>query len=189
MAAALGSNAEVSSAAHLPTSLHNSRALTLFRITGFAPSVEARCAQLPAILATHGAVRRLPDEEGTALWEAIRHVAPLDTLTLWRIHLPPLHAARLVSQFEAMGARWLMDWGGGLVWLGWDGPPATVRAAAEAANGQAMLVRAPAALWASTPAQHPRSPNVMAIEHRVRRAFDPAGLFETRRFLDQTNAD
>jgi glycolate oxidase FAD binding subunit len=189
MAAALGSNAEVSATAHLPAGTMQGAPLTLFRVTGFAPSVEARCAQLPKILAAHGAVQRLAEHEGAALWDAVRHVAPLDAPTLWRIHLPPSRAASFVAPLAAQGARWMMDWGGGLVWLGWNGPADTVRAAAEAAGGQAMLVRAPAAIWATTPAQHPRQPGVMAIEHRVRLAFDPAGLFETGRFLDLTNAD
>jgi glycolate oxidase FAD binding subunit len=37
---------------------------------------------------------------------------------------------------------------------------------------------------ACVPAQHPRAIGVMALEARVRRAFDPAGIFETGRFLD-----
>src|SRR3546814_20817225 len=45
MARALGSHAEVSSAAHLPAAANNGTALTLFRVTGFEPSVEARCAR------------------------------------------------------------------------------------------------------------------------------------------------
>src|SRR3546814_20980755 len=42
MARALGSHAEVSSAAPLPAAANNGTALTLFRVTGFEPSVEAR---------------------------------------------------------------------------------------------------------------------------------------------------
>jgi glycolate oxidase FAD binding subunit len=52
-----------------------------------------------------------------------------------------------------------------------------------------MLVRAPAATRVVVPAHHPRPPAVAALEERVRRAFDPQGIFETGRFLDQTDAD
>jgi len=53
------------------------------------------------------------------------------------------------------GARWLFDWAGGLVWLAFDGEPALVRQAAEAAGGHAMLVRAPEAIRNAVPLQHP----------------------------------
>ena len=52
-----------------------------------------------------------------------------------------------------------------------------------------MMVRAPAALRGDVPMQHPRSAGVMRLEERVRRAFDPAGIFESGRFLDELHAD
>ena len=79
------------------------------------------------------------------------------------------------------GIDWLADWAGGLLWLAYDGPADTLRAAAEAAGGHAMLVRASAA-HESVPMLHPQPSGVAALEARVRRAFDPAGVFETGRF-------
>jgi glycolate oxidase FAD binding subunit len=119
----------------------------------------------------------------------VRDATPLaDAATLWRVNLPPTGGPLLVDRLAPLGARWLFDWAGGLVWLSFDGEPALVRQAAEAAGGHAMLVRAPEALRNDVPFQHPRSPGVTALEARVRRAFDPAGVFETGRFLDHPHA-
>ncbi len=181
MAAAMGSAAEIGAAAHLPEI-----GLTLFRIGGFAPSVAARCAALPGIVANHGAARMLPEDEATAHWAAVRDATPLaDASTLWKANLPPTGGPKLIDELAPLGARWLFDWAGGLVWLAFDGDP---RPAAEAAGGHAMLVRAPDALRNAVPFQHPRAPGVMALEGRVRRAFDPTGVFETNRFLDHADA-
>lgn len=188
MARAMGSPAEIGAAAHVP-SAGGAPALTLFRVQGFAPSVEARCAGLPAILTDHGKVAELPEPDATALWRAVTTASALaDAPVLWRLSLPARKAPALVARFEALGARWLFDWAGGLVWLAYDGDPAEVRRAAEEAGGHAKLYRAPAELRATVPAQHPRSNGLMALEARVRRAFDPAGIFETGRFLDLPHA-
>lgn len=189
MARALGSHLEIAAAAHLPAQVNGGRALTLFRLEGFEPSVDARCAMLPTLLRGYATLFRIDPGEGEGLWDAVRQATPLSDGTLWRAHVPPSRACSLIAALEPLGARWLMDWGGGLVWLAFDGDAQLVRDAAEAAGGQAMLVRAPEPVRANVPAQHPRSPGVMALERRVRRAFDPAGVFETGRFLGETYAD
>jgi glycolate oxidase FAD binding subunit len=184
MARALGSHAEVSAAAHLPAEVNDGAALTLFRVAGFEPSVEARAALLPDLLRDHGSLRRLEPAEASVLWDAVCHAAPLGDGTLWRVQVPPSRACAVIDALEPAGARWLFDWGGGLIWLRFEGDTALVRRAAEEAGGHAALVRASAEMRARVPAQHPRARGVMALEERVRRAFDPAGIFETGRFLD-----
>jgi glycolate oxidase FAD binding subunit len=74
-----------------------------------------------------------------------------------------------------------MDWAGGLIWIACPDGEA-LRAAAMAAGGHAMLWRGPEALRGRTPTLHPQPSGVAALEARVRRAFDPAGVFETGRF-------
>jgi len=83
----------------------------------------------------------------------------------------------------------MMDWAGALVWLTSPREPQTVRAAAEAAGGHAMLVRGPEELRRRVPAFHPQPAPVAALEARIRRAFDPTGVFETGRFLEAVHAD
>ena len=190
MAQALGSHSEIAAAAYLPAVLNNGRAVTLFRLQGFVPSVEARCTFLPQLLKDHGTARRLPDTEAEVFWQSVRSVAPLKgNAPLWRVNVPPSGGCAVVAALEPLGARWFFDWAGGLVWLTFEGDPFLVRQAAEKAGGHAMLVRAPTDLRARIQVQHPRSRGVAALEARVRRAFDPAGVFETGRFLDDVHAD
>lgn len=184
MARALGSHADVSAAAHLPAQVNGGTALTLFRLAGFEPSVAARAALLPDLLRDHAPLRRLEPAAAELLWDGVRQASPLGEGTLWRVHVPPSRACAFIDVLEPAGARWLFDWGGGLIWLVFAGDAALVRRSAEAAGGHAALVRAPDEMRACVPAQHPRARGVMALEARVRRAFDPAGIFETGRFLD-----
>jgi glycolate oxidase FAD binding subunit len=178
MAAALGSQAEVAAAAHLP----GPAPTTAFRIQGFAASVAARCEALGRTLAAFGALHD-PGVEGAAIWEALRTLDPLAGASpLWRINVPPSQGAEVVTQLEAAGARWMLDWAGGLAWVALDGEPEIVRKAAAQAGGHAQLWRAPEALRAQVAPFHPQPAGLASLEERVRRAFDPNGVFETGRF-------
>jgi len=189
MACALGGPCDVSAAAHLPAD-GDRGPLTLLRVQGFAPSVEARCLALPDLLRDHGKPRTLSEEEQEALWDAVRIAAPLsDAPILWRLSLPAHQSPTLIERLGAGQSRWLMDWAGGLLWLASEAAPDHIRSVAAELGGQAMLVRASADLRARTPFEHPRPSGVMALERRVRRAFDPAGIFESGRFLDHDDAD
>lgn len=178
MARAMGSQADVAAAAHLPVS-GDGRAVTALRIQGFGPSVVARATMLTALLADHGNVLPLDENAADDLWDDLRTVRSLAAHdTLWRTNVPPSQGWRVV---EKLDAAWLFDWAGGLVWIG-GGDPATIRAAAQAAGGHATLVRAPEAFRYNVPMFHPPAAGLAALEARVRRAFDPAGVFETGRF-------
>jgi glycolate oxidase FAD binding subunit len=116
----------------------------------------------------------------------MRTLAPLGAdKPLWRVNVRPSQGSNVVAMLRPHGAAWMFDWAGGLVWIAFDGDPALVRTAAETAGGHAMLVRAPASMRAVVPALHPATPGVAALEARVRRAFDPAGVFATGRFGDK----
>lgn len=170
MAHAMGSAAEVTAAAHLPD--WRGEAATAVRLDGFVESVAARAAMLPEFELL---------EDGEALWPAVRDAAPLPReLPLWRLIVAPGRAPGVLAALP--GAAWLFDWAGGLVWLASEADPAAIRMAAEAAGGHAMLVRASAAMRARVPALHPQPRALAAMEARVRRAFDPNGVFETGRF-------
>ncbi len=187
MACALGSNAEVSAAAHL------ARGMTLLRVAGFAPSVEARCTALPGLLSAHCSVRLFDEAEAAPLWAEAMTGAALARETLWRAHLPPRNSPALIAALEGLAPDWAMDWGGGRVWIAHDGalsPNApAVREAAAALGGEAALVRASADMRSKVPALHPRPAGLAALEQRVRRAFDPSGVFATIRFAEDARAD
>lgn len=186
MACALGSNADVSAAAYLP------EGDLLLRVAGFAPSVDARCAGLPAILAEHCTVERC-DAETQAAWHRAMTGAGLEGAVCWQVHLPPRHAADLIAalagQEISWAMDWAMDWGGGRVWIATDSTDDAVRTAAAALGGDARLVRAPEEMRQRIPAFQPRQPGVAMLEARVRRAFDPAGVFATTRFDEGPDAD
>ena len=170
MARALGSAAEVTAAAHLPD--WRGEAATALRLDGFAESVAARAAILPEF-------EEIGD--GDALWLAVRDAAPLPReKPLWRLIVAPGKAPGVVAALP--GAEWLLDWAGGLIWLATNADPAAIRAAAEAAGGHATLVRASEVMRRAVPVLHPQPAALAAIEERVRRAFDPDGVFETGRF-------
>ena len=167
MAKAMGSQADVAAAGHEP-------GLTVIRLEGFGPSVEARRALLQAMAP---GLLILAEDEADRFWARLRNPLP-QAAALWRISLAPSRAPQVV---EALAGAWAMDWAGGLVWAASEDATA-VRQAADAAEGHAMLMRAREGIRSAVPALHPPLTGVAALETRVRRAFDPAGVFETGRF-------
>ena len=185
MARAMASHADVSAAAHMPTGALGAKAVTAIRLEGFGPSVAARSAMLIAMGDPEHPVFVAPPADAAAFWKNLRDLTPLaSNATLWRINVPPSRGCSVVAALEPLGAAWLFDWAGGLVWLGVDCDPRLVRAAAAAAGGHATLAKGSVALRAHVPALHPPANGVAALEARVRRAFDPSGVFETGRFLE-----
>lgn len=184
MARAMGSQAEVAAAAHLPAALRDdATSATILRIQGFGPSVAARSAMLDRIMADRCALETPDAAAADALWSDLRTLAPLGgELPLWRVNVPPSRGCEIVAAVCPPGAKWLFDWAGGLVWIAFGGDPASVREAAARAGGHATLVRAPETMRRDVPALHPAAPGVAALETRVRRAFDPERVFETGRF-------
>jgi glycolate oxidase FAD binding subunit len=184
MARAMGSGADVQAAAHLPRGL-DGQPLTLVRLEGFGPSITARTAIVQTLWREVGGAEALGEAEAAAAWDQLRTLSTLPAAwPLWRINTPPSGGPAVVQALEPLGAQWLFDWAGGLTWLAFEGDPQLVRQAAKAAGGHAMLVRADAAIRAEVPALDPPQPGVAALEARVRASFDPAGVFETGRFLD-----
>lgn len=185
MSRALGSQAQVAAAAHIP----GDPSLTVLRLEGFQPSIDARQAMLEALLGNLGPMRTSEAEEAADLWFKLNMVAPLaDANVLWRVHVPSIHSATLLDALPSSGARSMMDWGGNLIWIALE-TPYDVRSAAAQYGGHATLIRAPDTVRASIPALHPQPGAVATLEKRVRLAYDPLKIFETGRFLDQIDAD
>ena len=184
MRAALREPADVAAAAHLPGNF------TLLRLDGVGPSIAARIAHLAGALARYPAPEKLAEAEAALLWAACQGGAALpQEAPLWRLSLPPRQALGAVTPLVQLGARFLADWAGGLIWLALEGHEDEIRRQAAQAGGHAILARAPAQLRARVPALHPQPPAIEALSRRVRRAFDPLGVFETNRFLDEPHAD
>ncbi len=190
MTAALASPAAITGAAHLPAKTGYARtAMTCLRLAGVSVAVDAAAVALAELLSSFGPARRL--DAADDFWRVIGSVAPLvaaDDL-VWRVSLPPSTAAAFVAALPLPdGARWFLDWGGGLVWL-WL-PPATaghdtmirrVLASTVGADGHATLVRAPDEVRREITPFQPLAPALAALSERVRARFDPGRVLNPGR--------
>jgi glycolate oxidase FAD binding subunit len=184
---ALNSPYEVSGAAYLPRAVaarsrvdYVRRAdapVAAIRVEGTPISVGARSQALRGQLGALGVVEELHTSNSVQLWTEIRDVAPLlpdAGRAVWRASVPPQAGPAVAA---AAGGDYLLDWGGGLVWLATDaagdGAAATVRAAVRAVGGHALLARATPSLRAAVPVFEPQESAVAALSARVKQGFDP----------------
>jgi glycolate oxidase FAD binding subunit len=150
------------------------------RLEDFAESVAYRAGRLAEDLARFGDVRVLEAAESVPLWAGIRDAAPLGVApaeAVWRVSVRPSAAPAVVAAMRAAGARCLLDWGGGLVWVAGPADAAThdaVMREAAAAGGVFTLFRAPEPLRAAVAVLPDEAPALAAIGARVKAALDPA---------------
>ena len=150
----------------------------LLRLEGFAASVDARTRALCDEL--HCEPQQvLEGRASRACWHAL---ASADALAaspvVWRISVPPTDALGVLERLAA--DRYLVDWGGGLLLVGFDAVDAArVRGALTA--GHATLLKAPLAARAATRVFQPQAPAVAAAAARLRNAFDPRAILNPGR--------
>jgi glycolate oxidase FAD binding subunit len=195
LAEALNSPYEVSGAAHLPRSVaarssvdrvrRAESSVTAIRVEGTPVSVDARCQSLCRQFASAGAVEELHTANSLRLWSEIRDVAPLlpdRRAAIWRISVPPTDGPGVAAMAKG---DYVLDWGGGLVWMAMDaagdGGAAAIRSAVQAAGGHALLVRAAPGLRAAVAVFEPQAPAVAALAARVKEGFDPARILNPGR--------
>jgi glycolate oxidase FAD binding subunit len=197
MALAMGSSAEVSSAAHLPYPAvarvnggrFGSDAATLLRVEGFAPSVTARLAMLKTLLTNAGPLEEITDGKSKALWREVRDCAPFagdDDRPVWRVSMAPFGGHVMVMALRRQVAvDAFYDWQGGLAWLRMEsGDPEAdlVRALVRKhGGGHAMLVRASLAERAALPVFQPQPPALAALSVRLKEQFDPKNILNPGR--------
>jgi len=181
----LNSPHEVSGAAHRPRL--DGRPRTILRVEGPVPSVEARSAALRDELKPFGTAEILGDADSVKLWAAVRDAEPLAAgdRTIWRVSLAPTAAPGFLAAVRGtLDVDYLLDWGGGLVWLAVqgaeDGGTGVIRAALGG-RGHATLIRAPLALRATVPVFEPLAPAVAALTARVKDSFDPKRILNRGR--------
>ena len=140
-----------------------------------AASHEAKCLQVRLSGSERGveaAAARLGGErsEGAGSWLALRDQQASffnDPRPLWRISVPP------ASPPLQLPGEVLIDWGGALRWTRSEADPGTVRGAAGALGGHAMLFRNGDRTGS---VYHPLSPGVERLHRRLKDAFDPQRL-------------
>ncbi len=199
MALALGSSAEVSSAAHLPESVSsrfttnpgNGSAATLLRLEGFAPSVDYRIDQLAKLLGGFGKSRQLDKEPSHNIWQEVRDVHPFEAnpeRPLWRISVAPYEAHKVLMALRMQTpADGFFDWQGGLIWLEMqeDVEAELIRTIIkDHGGGHAMLVRADEPTRNTVPVFEPQEPVLAALSRRLKENFDPKGILNPGRMVE-----
>jgi glycolate oxidase FAD binding subunit len=192
LSAALGSPFGVSgaawlpaeAAARLPEPLGGGRSVALIRIEDFSQSVAYRSEKLRGVLGFPDA-EMVDDAVSKAIWRAVRDVRVLpvnDGDGIWRVSVRPSAGPGVLRAVPDAAA--VLDWGGGLVWFA---APATeashraIEAAARAAGGTWMLLRAPDSLRNAVDVVPPEPPVLAAITRRVKQAMDPRGILNPGR--------
>ncbi|GGA78482.1 2-hydroxy-acid oxidase [Brucella endophytica] len=198
MAIAMGSSAEVSSAAHLPVTVTgkvidgalSGKASTLLRLEGFAPSVRARAEKLKGLLKPAGEMDEIAEDQSRHLWREIRDCLPFADGTqrcIWRVSMTPTEAHKMVAALRlGAGVDAFYDWQGGLVWLRMEADPepqALRRLIAHFGGGHATLVRAPAVTRGTVDVFEPQPPSLAALSQRLKQQFDPKGILNPGRTL------
>ena len=192
MTAALSSVHVVGGAAHLPAPvaarcvpLAAGAAVTALRVEGPEPSVRHRLAGLRTLLG--GDCLLLDEAESRTLWRAIGDLAPLAVgaeRELWRLSLPPASAPAVLAALTGEpGADWLLDQGGGTLWLVCPAGFAaeSLRATLAPAGGHATLWQASAERRAQVAVFQPQPPALAALSRRVKHSFDPLGILNPGR--------
>ncbi len=204
MTRALGSPHEVSGAAHLPASAAASSqvdyvaeqksSVTALRLEGPATSVEHRTAALRAELADLGPTEELHSANSDVLWREVRDVKAFQSNVerlIWRVSVPPASTPEILARLAATlpTMDYLLDWGGGLIWLTL--PPASdahcsvVRGALGPAGGHATLLRAPQTTRAAVQVFQPQPPALAALSQRLKDSFDPLHLLNPGRMYQE----
>jgi len=196
MALALGSSAEVSSAAHLPYPAVSriadgklgGEAATLLRVEGFGPSVAYRMETLKGLLKNAGALEEISGELSRKIWREVRDCVPFagNDKPVWRVSMAPSDGHEMVMALRMQAAvSALYDWQGGLVWLSMEaGDPEAelVRALVKKhGGGHAMLVRATPAMRAALAVFQPQPPALAALSARLKEQFDPKNILNPGR--------
>ncbi len=196
MALALGSSAEVSSAAHLPERIAarvaggrlGSDAATLLRVEGFGPSVVYRTEALRQLLGKAGPLEDIAGEASRTIWRDIRDCVPFASTqgAVWRVSMAPAEAHHMVMTLRMQAAvDAFYDWQGGLVWLSMreNDPEAELLRGLirKHGGGHATLVRAAAAHRAAVPVFQPQPPHLAALSARLKAEFDPKAILNPGR--------
>jgi glycolate oxidase FAD binding subunit len=194
MAAAMGSSAEASSAAHLPYSVAGKvlggalkgEAATLIRVEGFPVSVRARVEALAKLIGIKS--ETLDETQSRQLWAEIRDCMPFADGTqtpVWRVSVAPMAGHALVAELRlAAAVDAFYDWQGGLVWLKIEGDPEaeTLRKLVKKhGGGHATLIRATEDQRRTIPIFEPQPPALAALAARLKEQFDPNNILNPGR--------
>jgi glycolate oxidase FAD binding subunit len=123
-------------------------------------------------------------DEATEFWKSIRDQTHSwfksdDQTALWRLALPSTTAAL------DLGGETLIEWHGGQRWHRGSLDPKAIKALAQSLGGHASVFRAKekSEQMLSSLKDHPLTAALVVIEERLRKSFDPKGVFATGRLI------
>lgn len=117
--------------------------------------------------------------QGVSFWQSVREqtLPAFSGEALWRLALP--------SKTPPLShpVQCAIEWGAGLRWIAAhdDGDAGGIRKMAQEAGGHATLFRASEAMRCREGAFAPLSPGLLALHRRLKRVFDPHGIFNPGR--------
>lgn len=178
MCEALATPFEVSAAAYIEADAET-RSQTILRLEGFAESGTYRADRLRSHLAEYGKFEIVSSDDQSSIWadirDAQRFAAPQFEAVM-RVHVAASKAPAIVAAAIDIGAKVMIDWGGALLWLGVDDSRRAQEVIAKAAElgGYPFVVRSSDGTLMP---HQPANPAVAALGQRVKKAFDPKGIF------------
>ncbi len=194
MSKLLQSPLEISAACHVPAKMANAlaatafgrddQALTVFRLEGAEPSVSARLTGATSLLTSFGSTTGIDLDASDRFWSNIRdlkYFRSSETSALLRIAIAPAGVARFISEIEEhQYFDYVLDWGGGLVWIQISESTADnikyLREASRFCGGQTTVVHASENLRAQCEVFEPIPEALDALNRRIKSGFDPHGV-------------
>lgn len=150
------------------------------RLSGAKAAVQSATS---AFAKTYG-MQTMDHDEATAFWMSLREQTHAwfkdnEQTTLWRLALP--------STTEALdlGGETLIEWHGGQRWHKGSLDPKAIKALAQSLGGHASVFRAneKTEQMLSSFKDHPLTAALVGVEDRLRKSFDPQGVFATGRLI------
>jgi glycolate oxidase FAD binding subunit len=179
MTQAMQSAHEVSGAAYVPGQG------VMLRVEGLRPSVEFRTKALAMMLKAMSAI--ITARNSAKIWQDLRDVeqfADGQTRHVWKISIPPQDAPALIEALKPkLEFRYFFDWAGGLIWLDHEPQSSAHLIRGALKSGHAMLFRADDETRNRQEVFPPQPAALAALTERVKRAFDPKGIFNPGRMV------
>ena len=179
MTKAMESPHEVSGAAYLPGQG------VMLRVEGIGPSVDFRAKALAKMLDAKSEI--IEEKASTKIWQDLRDVklfADSQSRHIWKISIPPQDAPAVIAALKPkLEFRYVLDWAGGLIWLDHEPQAASHLIRGALKSGHAMLFRADDETRNADAVFSPQPAPLAALTERVKRAFDPKGLFNPGRMV------
>ncbi len=154
----------------------------VLRLEGIESSVADRSSRLLKTLDSNAEKTDAPHSQ--KLWRSIRNLEDLadKTTTIWRVSVAPTHGAMLATVLQnTYGAKILLDWCGGLMWVEMPEEYCAVNIRDHITTGHAMLFRATPEVKRVVDVFHPQSADLAKLSQRVKQSFDPAGILNPGR--------